>query len=395
MKFNQKETLALMAVVLRVLWLPLSVWYLHFDGGGRLTFAFLVLSFLTLLKEILRISFKKPLSIYVVLALYMIANGFLMNSASAFSKDGNWLIITSISSPILSMLIIAYTANKNFDGTTKWIAWGLFIYCCLCLINSGYDIHGRMNDEINANEMALIAAIDFGLFVLLYVRKTIKKRFIPLSVIPLFLIVESGSRMGIGIVLVILLFLLYLKTDFNNVRNIVIFIVLVAVLVVGGQYIMTETLVGERLMGTTHSYETMTMRTGTILDYYGDRGLQYYHSWPVFLSHPIFGIGFHRWKLYNPTGLVAHSEWIVQYVECGLVALTLFVWFWFTLLKKLIIVKKRLVKTDYATAFILLAILLSIVYANTVLWSYDNIGVFSIFALTYGFIQNHNYSSCV
>lgn len=395
MRFNQTETMALMAVILRVLWTPLSVWYLHFDGAGRLTFAFLLFSFLLLMKDIRRKSLKKPLSIYVVLALYMIANGLMMNSAEAFPKDGNWIIITSISSPILSMLIIAYTANKNFDKTTKWIARGLFIYCCLCLINSGYDSRERLNDDINANEMALVAALDFGLLVLLYVRKTIKTRFIPLSVIPLVLIVESGSKMGVGIVLIILLFLLYLKSDFSNVKSAMKFNVFVALLVVGGWYIMNDTLVGERLQETTESYIKLDMTTGTILDYYGDRGFQYFHSWPVFINHPIFGIGFHKWKLYNPTELVAHSEWIVQYVECGLVAWTLFVWFWISLLKKLIKVKKKSVNMENSTAIILLAILLSIIYANTVLWSYDNIGVFSIFALTFVFIQNHEYPTCV
>lgn len=380
-----KDKIAIIAVIFRVLWPPLQVWYIHADGAGILSFYILLVAFVVNINEIINTALYKPLTIYIILAVYMILNGLLMGSAEMYPKGGDWIIITHLITPILSMMIIANCAIKNFDGTVKWIAYGLTIYCILCMINSAMDDRGRLNAEINANEIALSAAICYGLYLLLYLRQAISTIPLLLAIIPALIIVLTGSRMGLAMIALMSFAFAALKIDLKNATNLLGTLVLIGSLVGISIFIMDNTIIGERMMGTTTDHENMTLETGTILDYYGDRGFQYYFSWPVFLEHPLFGVGFHQWQRYSPTGHVCHSEYMVQYVECGLVAFLLFLSFWYFLMKDLNYYRKILQGDEKNTILFLIVILVAIIYSNSVLWSYNMICVFTIYALAYAY----------
>lgn len=380
-----KQKFALLAVIFRVIWSPLQVWYIHADGAGMLSFYFLLAAFIASFREIKKTSWRKPLTIYAVLAVYMMFNGLLMGSAEMFPKNGEWIIVTHLLTPIMSMMIIANCASKDFDGSTKWMAYGLTVYCLLCMRNSTMDGQGRLNAEINANEIALSAAIGFGLYMLLYIRQAIDKKLMFFAIILAFLIVLTGSRMGLAMIALMSFGMSALKFDLKNVTNFFGALALTVILVTVSIYIMGNTLIGERMMGTTTDHEELIFETGTILDYYGDRGFQYYFSWPVFLEHPIFGIGFHQWQVYSLSGHVCHSEYMVQYVECGLVALFLFLAFWYQMMRNLNYYRKITREREKKTILFLIIILVTIVYSNSVLWSYNMICVFTIYALAYAY----------
>lgn len=380
-----KQKFALFAVIFRVIWAPLQVWYIHADGAGMFSFYLLLVAFLVNINEVILTAWSKPLTIYAVLAVYMMLNGLLMGSAEMYPKGGEWLIVTHLMTPIMSMMIIAICASKDFDGTAKWMAYGLTIYCILCLRNSEMDDHDRLNAEINANEIALNAAIGYGLYLLLYLRQVISTKLMSLAIILAFLIVLTGSRMGLAMIALMSFGMSALKFDFRNVTNLFGALALTGLFVGASIYIMDNTVIGERMMGTTTDHEEIMYETGTILDYYGDRGLQYFLSWPVFLEHPIFGIGFHQWQEYSLTGHVCHSEYMVQYVECGLVALFLFLTFWYQMMRNLNYYRKITQEGEKNTIIFLIVILVAIIYSNSVLWSYNMICVFTIYALAFAY----------
>lgn len=380
-----KQKFALSAVIFRVIWPPLQVWYIYADGAGMLSFYFLLASFIVSFREIKKTSWRKPLTIYAVLAVYMMFNGLLMGSAEMYPNDGEWIIVTHLLTPIMSLMIIASCASKNFDKTVKWMAYALTIYSILCLRNSAMDDQGRLNAEINANEIALSAAIGYGLYMLLYIRQAIDKKLMVFAIILAFLIVLTGSRMGLAMIALMSLGMSALKFDLKNVTNFFGALALTVILVAVSIYIMDNTLIGERMMGTTTDHEELIYETGTILDYYGDRGLQYYFSWPVFLEHPIFGIGFHQWQVYSLSGHVCHSEYMVQYVECGLVALFLYIAFWYQMMRNLNYYRKITREREKKTILFLIIILVTIIYSNSVLWSYNMICVFTIYALAFAY----------
>lgn len=384
-ELNFKQKFALLAVIFRVIWPPLQVWYIHADGAAMISFYILLAAFLVNLSEIKNTAWRKPLTIYAVLAFYMMLNGLLMGSAEMYPKDGDWIIVTGLMAPIMSMMIIGNCASKDFDGTIKWMAYGLTFYSILCMRNSAMDDDGRMNAEINANEIALSAAIGYGLYLLLYIRKAISKKLMLLAIIPAYVIVLTGSRMGLAMIAIMSFGMSALKFDFKKATTLFGALALTGILVAILIYILDNTVIGERMMSTTTDHEKLIFETGTILDYYGDRGFQYYFSWPVFLEHPIFGIGFHQWQKYNPTEHVCHSEYMVQYVECGVVAFVLFCTFWFKLLKSSYAFRRNSNDLQKKSITCLLIMLLAIIYSNSVLWSYNMICVFTVYALAFAY----------
>lgn len=380
-----KQKFALLAVIFRVIWPPLQVWYIHADGAGMISFYILLAAFLVNFSEIKSTAWSKPLTIYAILAVYMMLNGLLMGSAEMYPKGGDWIIVTHLLTPIMSMMIIATCASKSFDKTVKWMAYGLTIYCLLCLRNSAMDDEERLNAEINANEIALSASIGYGLYLLLYIRQAISTKLAFLAIIPAYIIILTGSRMGLAMIAILSFGMSAMKFDFKNAANIFRALTLTGILVAISIYILNNTVIGERMMGTTTDHKELIFETGTILDYYGDRGLQYYFSWPVFLEHPIFGIGFHQWQKYNPTEHVCHSEYMVQYVECGVVAFVLFCTFWFKLLKSSYAFRRNSNDLQKKSITCLLIMLLAIIYSNSVLWSYNMICVFTVYALAFAY----------
>ena len=386
--FNFKEAIGLLTIALAVLWNPITVWYLHIDSAARIPLFFFLLSFILLFKEIGKYTLKRPVTIYLFVAIYMVINGFANDSGAIYEKNGNYLILTHILEPVLTMMIIVVLARKNFAQTIKWMAWILFFFCILCLRNSDYDDGDRLNSEINANEIAIHCAICFGLFLLMFFRNKgwTSWAFIVFAFVPIYVIMKTGSRMALGMATLMILFAWLSKYGNLNFKNIILIIVFGGVLAYGGNYILDNTMIGDRLMATTEQGEELEISTGTILDYYGDRGLQYYFSWSYFLENPVTGIGFHKWQLYSPTEHVCHSEYMVQYVECGLIAFIPYVFFLLSLFYILLSKFRRgKGKKERTTSIILAALLLSIVFSNSVLWSYNIHAIFIIYGLVFAY----------
>lgn len=381
--FNFEEKLGLFTIALAVLWRPLSVWYLHIDSAARLQLFLFVLSFIFLFKEFWKYAMKKPVLIYIFVAIYMVINGVVSQSGLVYGKDGNYLIFTHVLEPVLTMMITIVLARKNLSMTLRWLAWISLAFCILCLRNSGYDANDRLNAEINANEIAIHAAVCFGLFLLRFLRNRATRSWLPiiLSLIPLYIILKTGSRMALGMIAIMAMFAWLSKLEKIKVKNIVIIVLVGAALYSAANYILDSTMIGERMMSTTDSDE-LYGATETILDSYGDRGLQYYYSWPYFLENPIFGIGFHQWKLYSPSNLVSHSEYMVQYVECGLVAFIPYMVFLISLLWLAISsLKQHFGKQGMATPAILLSFMLAVIFSNSVLWSYNIHIIFIVYGV--------------
>lgn len=384
MKLNTSDKLGLISVCLCFLWRPLNAWYVSVDGAGRLPFFLMLFIFICNFREIWRYSFVKPSIIYTLLGIYMVANGLIKGSPSVYPQSGMWIMVTHIMGPIIAMLIIVACARKDFISTARMLSIGTLLFCILSVLNSSMN-EGRLNSEINANEMAMYGAVTTSLYAIRYICGSSKFTF-SLVVIPVALVILTGSRMGFAMIALILVTVVVVKADLKRPSTILKAIILLVLGFFAVEYIMHNTLLGERLLNTAENSDNMQMlRTGTVLDYYGDRGFQYYYSWPFFLDNPIWGIGFHKWMLYSPTGHVCHSEFMVQYVECGLAAFIPWCIFWFCLFKPLRFIRKHSSGKIRNLSLLIIATLISLLYADTVLWSYNMYCVFIVYALAISF----------
>ena len=332
-----------------------------------------------------------PVKLYVFVAFYMLLNGLVKGSAAAYEKDGLYLMCTNILEPVLTMMITVVLARRNFNRTVRILSIVLLLYCLICLHNAGYDESERLNVGLNANEIAIHCAICMGLLLLQFSQKKRMKSwlFVVVSLLPLYVILETGSRMALTMVIIAVLFVWLSKIDFKKPKHFLGSLIAASVIVLIGSYILNNTMIGERMMSTSEQGNELIFATGTFLDNFGDRGWPYYFSWPYFLQNPITGIGFHRWILYSPAELVFHSEYLVQYVECGLLSFIPYMVFLFWLLKMIYRkTKSSVVPTEKAMSMTLHGILLSIFFSNLVLWSYSMHVVFIVYGLIFSYSKN-------
>lgn len=391
------DLFGLFAVLVAVIYKPLSVWFLHFDEAERVPTFCCIFSFIVLFPKIWHYLLSKPFVFYLLLAVFQYMNGLIKGSYLNYDADGIYLLTTRIFLPFISLLLVYNAAKKSFDNTLTICTAGLFIYSLIPFVFggllSGLD---RSSYDVNANEIALYCAISIGLFLLSYVRKIIPWYCLFLTMIPLISVIITASRMGFAMVAIMIVGFWYIITfkKRNSLKRIIISTALLAVFIVGFVFLMKYAEIGERMSSTTKQLEIDDRQTGTILDYFGDRGPQYYFSWPYFLKHPVSGIGIGNWRIYNFFGQACHSEYMVQYLEGGLISFILYCLFWAFMLKHLYPGKTKLQDTRLKTSrTFLLFVLESILFANLVIWSYDMYCVFVVYALVLGLYQGRQRKS--
>lgn len=395
--FSVKEYFACIVVFIVPLWHPLSEWIIHFDVARRIPLALLIIALLLLATDIYSRVLKQPFILYFLLVLWMYINGIVQDGYLHYDDNvtnGKYFMFVNLFCPWMYMTLVAYLSVVDFDKALKWVTLSLFLFCVLCLIYGEIDEEGRLGGGLNANGMATYGNFCFFCLLLQFMQKQRSLLgLIVFSVVPVYLIVSSGSRIAFGLlaaVAVLSSFLFYRK---RSKGSILLFVLIVVVLVVGITYVMNNTVVGERLQETSTQVEDLAMETGTILDKFGDRGPQYYLSWPYFLEHPVRGIGFNNWRVVGDTGLVFHSEWLVLYCENGLIAFSLYLLFYFALLLGVFSALKTSEEDEKKSLLLIMFVLFSIAILNCVSWTYDTFCVFAFYAFAIAYAQRKRTNS--
>lgn len=389
LKKSFKYNITLFIVFLSIIWLPLQKIWIEIDGAGRLVFTLCIVGVLINMEEIVQLCFRRPISYYLVLTLYMLVNGLVFNSPPLFGNGsmGYYVMAYHIFIAPMIMLMTVSLIHYKVDRTVNVLLVATMIFVIISIVTGTGNIYDEQFESVvaNGNEVALIVVTGFALAIIQFIRKKLSKAiFLMVAAVFIYAIIKIGTRMGFGmliIVTVVSVLTLRKQRDFKTY-------VFLAVLIVAGyflvNFIMDETVLGERLSNTTSQMEGSRFATGTVFDNFGDRGVQYYLSWPYFVQHPFFGIGFHQWIKYSPTNLVSHSEYMVQYVECGVVAFFLYMPFLIGLVVRLVKgIRINPGHPDTKTAKVLFATMLAVIFGNFVLWTYDSKGVFIIYGIVH------------
>lgn len=349
------------------------------DGAGRFPTILLIFCCILILGKIKNDIFSKPLSIYLILAIYM-----LFNVLAKGTYMPTFIYFKMIFDSVFFMWLVAYLSQVNFDKTIWILFIGFYLYTLLCFFNGSMSAGERLGGAINANTIGLNAFFTIAFALILYVRKEIKLfLLVVLLILPFFVAIQTGSRMTLGASLFIIAGTFIVSRDKKNILSLIGGIFILGVIAVITYYILEHTLVGERLTGTSTQVEGGQLETGTILDLFGDRGFQYYVSWPYFLDNLITGIGLRHWAEDGPTGYVCHSEYLTMYLENGLIGIALYVAFYYQIIKRLLQRKAATAGTDKNIFKYLLLVFIAMLFINSVLWSFDALGFFAIYALSY------------
>lgn len=388
---RRELTFFLQTVLIVVMcWLPLNLFVLGFDGAGRIPLTLLIVSCFIISPFISKEIRKKPICIYIILALYMFVNVIWKGTHIAAINSTTYSVFCKIFNPIFLFFIVAYLARINYDRTLIVCLTGLLLYTILCLVSdTSSQYEGRIGSEINPNTIALNASLSYLLAFYLYVRDKISRlTLIILALIPLYAILATGSRMAFIIVVAPTFFyMIFLqKRKKDSVLGLIVFLLL---FFIGLTYVLNNTYIGERLLSTTTQIEGTEIETGNrFIDAFGDRGVQYYNSFPLFLDNFITGIGLNHWVEYNPTGHVCHSEYLTMYLENGVIGIILYLSFFLYFFRKLKYIYKSKTSSE-KSSYYLLCVFWGLAAINFVFWTYDSYGFFVFYALTYSFISNN------
>lgn len=381
-RFNGKQKFIAFVLIYAICWIPLHSFYLKIDAIGRFPLFALIFCCLITFSEIKKDAFRIPLLTYFILAIYMFINVLFKGT---YPLHSTFIYFRLIFNSVFFMWLVAYLSQVNFDKTIWILFIGFFLYTLLCFLNeSAASEQDRLGGAaINANAIGLNAFFATAFALILYIRKKIKLlSLVVLLILPFYVAILTGSRMTLGASLFIIAGTFIVSRDKKNILSLIGGLFILGVIAIITYYILEHTLVGERLAGTTTQMENSDLATGTILDLFGDRGIQYYVSWPYFLDNLITGIGLRHWGEDGPTGFVCHSEYLTMYLENGLIGIALYAAFYYQIIKRLFQRKAATAGTDKNIFKYLLLAFIAMLFINSVLWSFDALGFFAIYALS-------------
>ncbi len=357
-----------------IIWQAFKLTYFGgIDGAGRLTIA---LAFLTFLANIfvntknIRNLFSiksKVFFWYMIWFVYATINTVFLYSGEV---PLFFFVSTALFVPFVIVLSIASLNTMYMDRLLVVIQYALLIAVILFYINSNIADTGRLSlVRFNINEMVLYPVALLTLLFIRYSKNNLKLLpFVLFSILPFVFIILSGSRMAFGMLVILITGLLFLNIDFSSTKKISIALLFLVGGIFATNYILNQTVLGERI----HEVEDYTSKVpevqGTIFEKMGDRGNYFVLGWQVFLENPIWGIGLKNFINYYYQNL--HNEYMINLAELGVIGFILYAIF------NMIILIKLKNKTNKMFLFAHLSIL----FAATSLFLYHQFPI----AILYG-----------
>ncbi len=322
--------------------------FLNLDKGQNLSFLIqvLLLCFTYDRCALFRSVFKYKLNvIWLLLALYHWFN----HGIQGVPHEYNYIdVFIPLFQCYFLLVWTCYLALKDTSRTIKFMLIGYMSYISLAALNamimSGYSFSSigeeeRLSGGIHLTQMGAAAGLTVFIIALLYHHSKYPiLKVLPFLIVPLVIVIMAASRNGLIITIVGLscLFIADLFTPQKSSKKLFTLLLLAIPVTLVVFYLLQETYVGERLLGTKEQSESLSdsidYQTGTFLDYLGDRTWYYVLGFSNFLDHPIFGIGFYNFKHYNDAPFIMHPEYMLEIAEGGLMACVLFFTFILSLL---------------------------------------------------------------
>lgn len=199
-------------------------------------------------------------------------------------------------------------------------------------------------------------------------------------VIALAAIFFTSTRKAIGAWAIGAFFLVLTKIDYRKPSNIFKFLFVALIAYVALQYVMHNTMMGQRFNEVEDASEAAMKNYEEVwwLKFVGDRALQYILGWELFLENPLTGIGLRNFMALTGFPVPLHSEYMVQLCEGGIVGSSIYLTFKYIIIKKVFVHKKRVSNNE---GLILLSGIAMILFLNLTSWSYEGVRYFIMYGL--------------
>ena len=166
----------------------------------------------------------------------------------------------------------------------------------------------RGSGVLNPNAIALVCMSGY-IAAFAYQNFMVKMFFVSINVTIIILMASRGST--IGVILAVVVFLWYRRKEWG-LRHVITFWLVVL-------YLLTLVVVWwDPLMGPVKTYLALHDRSAGIETGAG-RFVIWQEAWELFLSHPLFGVGYRTHELLMPSQVVAHNGYLAMLAEIGII----------------------------------------------------------------------------
>ena len=240
------------------------------------------------------------------------------------------------------MLFRSANSNYNIVQINNVFIWAFFFRILLSLIFDTFDFRtdeniGRLGETFNPNLIshgALFLISCIGLKKVLTDKLSIINYFqFFLAVYTIFLAASRSTAISLVILFTGIIFIVISTSKSMLTRYVIL--LMIALFLPATVYILNNTGVGVRLVDAYYS----TIYAPSQEAMFDNRLWQYIHGLDLFKENPILGIGLNNFINTGRIHIVAHSEYIVQLAECGLIGFFLWLIFYKTIVVRLIKVR--------------------------------------------------------
>lgn len=289
----------------------------HTDGTGYgLTILSALAIFLFVRNHKIK-TFVQPIIFWALLMSYHLLNCYFRD---ILNPEHSIFTITVRNLALLTCVPFLYYQNRI---KIIYIILFAFLYNLIATYLTGTtdETEERLTGIYYTTQLGQMAGLACCLIsLLIYLQK--KTWLYSLYIIPIGIMMLSGSRNGLLVVCFALVMLLVAYISKGNVVKMLSFIVLAFV---GYNYLQT-TEIYDRLMNVSSEYSLI--QTGTVWDkILGDRIYYYVIGFQNFLDNPIYGIGLLNFQEYNNYKYPLHTESMTHLAEGGLIGITLYILF--------------------------------------------------------------------
>lgn len=375
-------------IFLTIIW-PAIGGRIGIDEAGRMSDMLMIASWVSMLlqKSFLIKTLRSPIAISMGLWMLYVLLQFTFMHSPSLDKD-IFVHYFGLLKVFTIMIIVQWEIYKGrFPRLLNLLALSYAIYSILAFLFIGTTVTFENRTTLNyindPNDISFAICLAWYLLLIKYFRR---KYPLPLliaaSLVSVFIIIRLGCRTAFLEMLMIgtALGLIIIKRTRYKLAFIIAAITTIVVFLVIGDTFLESTMIGQRLAVTT---EQIDFNTGTVLDYFGDRGPFYYFGFLEFLKSPIWGIGlknFGEKNVYHE--LACHSEYMVNLAETGIVGAVLFLSFIICLFVCMMKTSRKIVSFDRVLLWLCVYIPLMIALF---FWTYDRSYIFVMYGMVGGY----------
>ncbi len=370
-----------------VLWRPIHLFIFPYDGGGRLISILAIVFVLFGLSKTDNFSkkgkyFDLPFLLWV---FWVNINTFFFNPVINPNIESTFVFFQITSLPF----IIYYGFRLNFKNVNiirqwQWYFLALIIYLAFVIIFERFNSEtNRLGNYLNSNEISWVALLTlFSSFIIL------KKKYVKgiIIILAFMLIILTASKKAL------LSFILFFGLKFlftgsvplvKRISTIAFFsIVLWFVFPI----VIENTYMGERIHRSIEKNQNATDES----ELFDGRAEFYIKGIEYFNNKPFVGIGLTNFLVVGEMEEEAHSEYVIQFAELGIIGIVLFLLFHYRIIKSLIKISNGR-RNNYITLIILISFI-TFYFMFLGRWVYDDIPYNIFLALTVNTILSNKKS---